>query len=301
MNERTELPLEMTISHEIPAEFLPKLANDDTTNGDSSEFGNLFHEDDDDDDLDPSDRNRDGTTTEEVTIAGLKYRLRSPPDVGTLFAHQVWSGSKFLADFLASNADRYLKNKRTVEFGAGTALPSLVALACGSQLSVITDYPDEGVLNAIKETVGCNWETCAEPLGRVAVVGHEWGTETDGVTQALSKMSGSDEQDDGNLCFDLAILSECLWMHRTHAALAQSLSKLLHSEQSFAVLTYAHHVPGFEEQDDAFFDLCNQYGFDIVHEESQEMAYMWDTSKTIVVNLKVLCRSKKHNATQEVA
>jgi nicotinamide N-methyltransferase len=263
---------------------LRKQANDDTSTGDITEFGNLF--DEDAEEFDPSDK--DGTTTEEVTIACLKYRLRSSPDVGTLFAHRVWSGSKFLADFLASHADLYVKNKRTVELGAGTALPSLVALAHGSQLSVITDYPDEGVLQAIKETVGLNWESCGEPLGRVAVVGHEWGTK---VEEVVNQISGSDEQKEEGIYFDLAILSECLWKHRAHGALVQSLSRLLHPERSFVIATYAHHVPGCEKQDDAFFDLCKQNGFDIVHEESQEMPYMWDSSKAIMVHLKVMLRA----------
>jgi nicotinamide N-methyltransferase len=273
---------------EIPPEFLPKQAYDDTSTGDITEFGNLFDEEDAEE-FDPSNTaDRDGTTTEEVTIACLKYRLRAPPDVGTLFAHRVWSGSKFLAGFLASHADLYVKNKRTVELGAGTALPSLVSLAHGSQLSVITDYPDEGVLQAIKETVGLNWESCGEPLGRVAVVGHEWGTK---VEEVVNQISGSDEQKDEGIYFDLAILSECLWKHRAHGALVQSLSRLLHPERSFAIATYAHHVPGCEKQDDAFFDLCKQNGFDIVHEESQEMPYMWDSSKTIMVHLKVMLQA----------
>jgi predicted nicotinamide N-methyase len=176
-----------------------------------------------------------------------------------------------------------------------------VALAHGSLLSVITDYPDEGVLQAIKETVGLNWESCGEPLGRVAVVGHEWGTATDGVADVVKQISGSDEQNEEGIYFDLAILSECLWMHRAHGALVQSLSKLLHPEKSFAIATYAHHVPGYEEQDDAFFDLCKENGFDIVHEESQEMPYMWDSSKTIVVQLKVMCRAQAYDAKQELA
>jgi nicotinamide N-methyltransferase len=284
------------MSFEIPAEFLPKQENDETSTVDIREFGNLFDEDEDAEEFDSSDIN--GSTNEEMTIARLKFRLRSPPDVGTLFAHRVWSGSKYLADFLASHADLYVKNKRTVELGAGTALPSLVALAHGSLLSVITDYPDEGVLQAIKETVGLNWESCGGPLGRVEVIGHEWGT---GVEKVVNQMSGSNERGEEGNYFDLAILSECLWMHRAHGALVQSLSRLLHPEKSFAIATYAHHVPGCEKQDDAFFDLCKQNGFDIVHEESQEMPYMWDSSKTIVVHLKVMCRAQAHDAKQELA
>jgi hypothetical protein len=76
----------MTMSSEIPAEFLHKQANDDTSEGDIREFGNLF--DEESEEFDPT-TNSDGTNNEEVTIARLKYRLRSPPDVGTLFAHRV--------------------------------------------------------------------------------------------------------------------------------------------------------------------------------------------------------------------
>jgi len=282
----------MSLSAEIPVEFLPKQAiNDD----DFLSFGNLF---DDADDVAVTDQDGD-EATQEVTIAQHTYRLQTPPDVGTLFAHQVWSGSKFLADFLASHAEEYVQGKRTVEFGAGTALPSLVALSAGSQLSVITDYPDETVLQAIKETVGYNWISCGEPLlGRVAVVGHEWGTDTDAVFQAASKTLGTTSTDRDNesddLRFNLAIFSECLWMHRTHAALAQSLSQLL-SQESYAIATYAHHVPGCEEKDDAFFSLCKDYNFFVVHEESQEMAYMWDSGKTTVVHLKILRRSDRNS------
>lgn len=117
----------------------------------------------------------------------------------------------------------------------------------------------------------------------------------------MNQISGSDEQTYEGIYFDLAILSECLWMHRAHGALVQSLSRLLHPERSFAVTTYAHHVPGCEKQDDTFFDICKQNVFDIVHEESQEMPYMWDSSKTIVVHLKVMCRAQTHKATKEVA
>jgi hypothetical protein len=52
----------MTIlSSEIPAEFLPKQANDDTSTGDIRKFGNLFDEDAEDE-FDPSDRDGTGTT-----------------------------------------------------------------------------------------------------------------------------------------------------------------------------------------------------------------------------------------------
>ena len=51
-----------------------------------------------------------------------------------------------------------MRGKRTVELGAASALPSLVALALGSAASVITDYPEPKVLRAIRDNVDLNFE-----------------------------------------------------------------------------------------------------------------------------------------------
>jgi len=259
----------------IPAEFLPNKEQGSDDNG----FGGLFRE--------KEDEEKNSRPIESVVVANHSFKLLLPPDVGTLFAHQVWSGSILLAEFLASNAEKYVQNKKTVELGAGTALPSLVALAFGSQLSVITDYPDEEVLQSLKETVGYNWETCGRPIGRVEVVGHGWGEPVDEITQTVSKLSS----DRNNGYFDLAILSECLWMHRSHGALVKSVDRLLHPERGCAILTYAHHVPGCEQADDAFFELCEERGLSTIRQEAREMSYMWDSSKTIVVHLRIISRS----------
>lgn len=270
------------MSSEIPADFLPSIKE---TRYDT-DLSALFQEDDEEDE-------RNGNCNrpcEEVTCGDHHtFRLRIPPDVGTLFAHRVWSGSKLLAEFLASNSELYVAGKRTIEFGAGTALPSLVALACGSEFSIITDYPDNDILQAIRESVGYNWESCGGPVGRVAVVGHEWGSGAEEILKAAGQLSSSTANDE-ELFFDLAILSECIWMHRSHAALVQSLDSLLHPNRGVALVTYAHHIPGCEAADDAFFDLCRRCRLEIVHEESHEMAYMWENGKTIRVFLKVLSR-----------
>jgi nicotinamide N-methyltransferase len=277
------------MNEQVPEEFLPQTKEKEATEEDGG-LGGLFA-DGDSDNQDDSDDDQ----FEDVTIGSRSFRLRLPPDVGTLFAHRVWSGSKLLARFLESNVDEFVRNKRTIEFGAGTALPSLIALANGSSFSAITDYPDDDLLGSIRETVGCNWQACLQPRGRVAVVGHEWGTSTDEIRRRIVTNSSSvEEAVERDQCFDLAILSECLWMHRCHEALASSLDGFLHPTEGVAVVTYAHHIPGKEEEDDAFFDLCeSMYGIKVRSKVAEEMEYMWDRDKTITVYLVVLCRSSR--------
>ena len=266
----------------IPPEFMAKQSQETVEIDEDGVMANLFAD------------HEDGSSAidefENVTIAGQVYKLKLPPDVGTLFAHRVWSGSKLLANYLATNAEKLVKNRKTIEFGAGSALPSLVALAQGSSFTMITDYPDSQILQAIRETVGMNWMTCDDPKGRVRVLGHEWGTDVDDLISCLPS-NPSELETYHRSYFDLAILSECLWMHRCHQALAASLDKILHPTHGVAILTYAHHIPGLEKDDDAFFDICERYhGLRIIQKTSHEMEYMWDSSKTITVFLVLLDR-----------
>jgi len=335
---------------QIPHEFLPQVkrrescaldgggggGDDDDDDDDSiedSHIGNLFRNEGSCNDNDDDDYNDEDGHLEPVEIAGRTYRLRLPPDVGTLFAHRVWSGSRLLALYLTENPC-LVRDKRTVEFGSGTALPSLVALSLGSSMSAITDYPDERIMRALRETVGYNWDACGD-VGRVVVVGHEWGMRCDDVMDAASaaaraggaggknvvgplsspSLSSSSltttttttSKVDAGLAearedstrgiavepyyFDVAILSECLWLHRAHESLAKSVNDLIHPERGLVILTYAHHIPGKEKEDDAFFALCSErYGFVTEHIRTESMSYMWDDSKSIDVNLKVMRR-----------
>jgi len=282
--------------------------NDLNTDDDGENLFDLFQSNDDSDEEDEND------FIEHTTIGKQTYHLRPPPDTGTLFAHKVWSGSKLLATYLYENSD-LIRNKCTVELGAGTALPSLVCLNQGSSISIITDYPDDGVIHALKETVGWNWECIHEKnlqndykvknnnmnlMNRVGVIGHEWGKNTKSVQDfALNtftnnvRMEGNQiksmDRDQNKFYFDVAILSECLWMHRTHQDLAKSLHELLHPLHGMAIVTYAHHIPGCEEEDDAFFQICaEKYGMITEHVMTKPMDYMWDKTKSIDIHLKIV-------------
>jgi len=246
----------------------------------------LFNDDDE------SNRN-DSLNWTNVRIDGIpsEFVIEYPPDVGTLFAHQIWSGSKFLSLHLAKNP-QFVQNKCTLELGAGTALPSLSSLYLGSRVSIITDYPDDRIVNSIRRTVERNAEACRSDH-RVDVIGYEWGTDVTSIRRATSSLFSLQSEKEklaenndaavptpNNFSFDVILLSECLWIHRTHAALAESIHKLLNPTTGIVLLTYAHHVPGMEEKDDSFFDIMKEkYGLITTHVETRSMQYMWDEKK----------------------
>ncbi|KAL7577579.1 hypothetical protein ACA910_015107 [Epithemia clementina (nom. ined.)] len=288
----------------IPEQFRTKEASErnESSNGEENNQDLAFLFNDGSDDGDgrngslPSTNHSSPTLVE---IGSVSFLVQQPPDKGTLFAHQVWSGSRLLAQYILDHPG-LVQDKSTIEFGAGTALPSLAALKSGSRFSMITDYPDEEMLQSIRETVGHNWYTLGDRLveERVAVHGHEWGSSTENLLQAFKIDATTDPPAHGSTIapstcyyYDVALLSECLWNHSLHEKLAASLHALLHHSHGRAIVTYAHHIPGLEEQDDAFFTICQErYGLQISYQSTHNMSYMWDSTKTIPVLLKVLVR-----------
>ena len=77
------------------------------------------------------------------------------PEEQALFADEIWPGAVKCADFLRKHPN-ICKNKYVLELGAGAALPSLVSLALGASRVVITDFPNESILDNIKRMVTQN-------------------------------------------------------------------------------------------------------------------------------------------------
>ena len=195
-----------------------------------------------------------------------------------------------MAQYLLENPS-LVENKKTIELGAGCALPSLVALSLRSTLSVLTDYPNEQVLQSLRHTVGFNWNSCNGSPSRVLVAGHAWGEDLNPIFQAVENRMMTLNVDDSTPYFHVLLLSECIWNHSLHEKLATSVDSLLHPTEGVAIVTYAHHIPGKEREDDAFFQLCHdKYHFVTEHVSTQSMEYMWDCSKNIDIYLKVMKR-----------
>ena len=128
---------------------------------------------------------------------------------------------------------------------AQAALPSLVSLALGASRVVITDFPNEKILDNIKRMVIQNKFKLEH---QAYVREHAWGSDTQ---ECLDLSYGS-------LGFDVVLLCESFWnaTYRLHQPLLASLYKLL-SMSGVAIVSFSHHITDDHppERDLSFFIL----------------------------------------------
>jgi predicted nicotinamide N-methyase len=220
----------------------------------------------------------------------IKIRAKDSKSNPLLFADDIWPGALFLADFLADNCDVYCKEKCVLELGAGGALPSLVCAKLGCRRLVISDYPDEAILNNIVDLLTENELDTEE--NRVFVRGHRWGECVDNllfsnipsssVVTDVHSSDGCDAHDDDTHSttddihnhtnridyFDTIILAELLWKdtYTQHRSLLQSVVRCLRPFTGKALVCFAHrpvvgiHTPS---NDLEFFEMARSNEFEL--------------------------------------
>ncbi|KAI0739140.1 hypothetical protein C8Q80DRAFT_1112553, partial [Daedaleopsis nitida] len=144
----------------------------------------------------------------------------------TLLADHLFSPSLLLAELIERGIVD-LNRKAVVELGAGCALPSLLAatMANSPSLSVITDYPDEGIMRNLSNNVERNRKHYREH-SLVHCRGYEWGTDTNPLLELLPRYpNGSSARG-----FDVVIMSDLLHFDRSHDVLVHSLTSLLRKD-----------------------------------------------------------------------
>jgi EEF1A N-terminal glycine/lysine methyltransferase len=127
-------------------------------------------------------------------VGDVKVKTRTNRKFDGLFADDIWPGALLIADYL-SDHPFLCQNRYILEVGAGSSLPSLVAAKLNPKHVVISDYPDQDIIDNIKKCVEDNQVSVA-----CDVVGYVWGDDS---SQLLNLISGN--------LFDLIILSEVLW------------------------------------------------------------------------------------------
>lgn len=163
------------------------------------------------------------------------------------------------------------RDKRTLELGAGGALPSLAAAIGGASLVAATDYADASLMDNIAFNVTANLGD--GPIAqRVQAIGHTWGAD---VTPLLEARSEGEQSSDGR--YDLVILSDLAFNHSQHDALMRTLDATLSlaptsredKDGPCALVFLTHHRPRLAEADMAFFpNLAKRgFGYDRVVEE----------------------------------
>ena len=192
-----------------------------------------------------------------------------------LFSHYLWNSSLLLAELIeaaaldlaqpasgpltavagpAPSAAFDPRHRSTIELGAGTALPSLIAALLGAARVLVTDYPAPAVLKTLKDNVARNTATSSR---QATVEGHAWGE--------LSTPPASGNQH----AFDRVLAADCLWMPWQHDALRKSMSWFLKRDAEARVWIVAGFHTG-REKVSAFFDGDELVAVDL------EVEAMWE-------------------------
>ncbi|TFL02554.1 putative methyltransferase-domain-containing protein, partial [Pterulicium gracile] len=206
----------------------------------------------------------DQYTSTQLDPSDLDWKTMEIRLVGTnpLWGHYLWNAAISIASFL----DRYptlYESKTVLELGAGGALPSLVAVKNHAEKVLVTDYPDDPLIDNIERNVRSNIEK--EDMHRVAALGYIWGTPVQKLLDVLGTAEESQERG-----YDLIILSDLIFNHSQHAALLTTCEKTLKNDPTATVIVfYTHHRPRFAERDLGFFELAKERGWDC-HEVIRE-------------------------------
>ncbi|KAF9035162.1 putative methyltransferase-domain-containing protein [Panaeolus papilionaceus] len=175
-----------------------------------------------------------------------------------LWAHHLWNASLALASYLDDVENRALyQDKCVLELGAGGALPSIVMWKNGSKKAVITDYPDNDLVDNMKFNIEHNRGSKDEnEMDRVDVTGYIWGTSTKPLLETLpSPFTG----------FQLIILSDLIFNHSQHNALLKTCEEVLApsptAKQPCVLVFYTHHRPHLAHRDMQFFEIARERGW----------------------------------------
>lgn len=168
-----------------------------------------------------------------------------------LFSHYLWNASLLLAEFIerdsleAESEETELglgeglsfdtRGLSTVELGAGTALPSIMAGLLGAKSVTVTDYPAPAVMKTLRDNVARNIKPEFAPLPAdsssnlpvttdITVEGHEWGV--------FESSSSSPFPASHAHVADRLFVADCLWMPWQHANLRRSINHFLKKTSS---------------------------------------------------------------------
>lgn len=213
-----------------------------------------------------------------------------------LFSHYLWNASLLLAelverDTLHIDEDKGLgegvsfdvKGLGTMELGAGTALPSMMAGLLGARRVVVTDYPAPAVMKTLRANVERNIRPELSPSGEttkdVLVSGHAWGEFPEDDTLCAAERHAADR----------LFVADCLWMPWQHANLHLSISHFLRASADARAWVVAGFHTGREKMRGFFeADALAAAGLEVEHIwerecDGKERPWSWDREEDVTV------------------
>ncbi|KAI4171798.1 MAG: hypothetical protein LQ343_004049 [Gyalolechia ehrenbergii] len=159
-----------------------------------------------------------------------------------------------VTDYLYNHREELVCGKNVLELGAGAGLPSIAAAIWGAKNVVVTDYPDEDMVENMK----INVDAAKDVLPRssnVVVQGHVWGADAKPMLANLPSQARG---------FDTLVLADLLFNHSQHAALVLTIqATLARSPEAEALVFFTPYTPSKFDKDMAFFNLAREGGLEV--------------------------------------
>ncbi|KAL8919294.1 MAG: hypothetical protein Q9208_006859 [Pyrenodesmia sp. 3 TL-2023] len=172
-----------------------------------------------------------------------------------LWGHHLWNGAQVVTDYLYGHREELVHGKNVLELGAGAGMPSIAAAIWGAKNVVVTDYPDEDLVENMRINVEAAKEFLPRSSASVVVQGHVWGANMEELLANLPSDSHG---------FDTLILADLLFNHSQHAALVATVkATLARTAQAKALVFFTPYTPWKYDKDMAFFDLAREGGFKV--------------------------------------
>ncbi|KAL8673814.1 MAG: hypothetical protein Q9168_001779 [Polycauliona sp. 1 TL-2023] len=173
-----------------------------------------------------------------------------------LWGHHLWNGAQVVTDYLHDHAQDLVQGKKILELGAGAGLPSIAAAIWGADQVLVTDYPDEDLVQNMQMNIEAARKDALPKSADIVAKGHVWGASTDPLLSCLRPGSGG---------FETLILADLLFNHSQHAALVSTIqSTLTRRPHARALVFFTPYTPWKYDKDMVFFDLARKGGFRVV-------------------------------------
>ncbi|KAG0680753.1 nicotinamide n-methyltransferase [Pichia californica] len=186
-----------------------------------------------------------------------------------LWGHLLWNAGVYTGNWIEKNAREYITNKKIVEFGAASGLPSLLCSLNNASKVICTDYPDPELLENIRYNIDHLGYSKAKEI--IEIEGFIWGNETNEISKKLGSNDGK---------ADFLIMSDLVFNHTEHHKLLKSCKELIKPlingksrSGGKCLVVWSPHRPKLLDNDLKFFsDAAELYNFDV---ELIEMVH-WD-------------------------
>ncbi|EKM56865.1 uncharacterized protein PHACADRAFT_93033 [Phanerochaete carnosa HHB-10118-sp] len=173
-----------------------------------------------------------------------------------LWGHYLWNAARSFASYLDAHPETY-RDGSVLELGAGGGLPGLAAAKNNAKCVILTDYPDEPLLDNLKHNVKRN---IPETNNNVEVMGYTWGQSLEPIFEAQQRMTNVRG-------FDLIIMSDLIFNHSQHDALLNTAETAIRAtvpgepHPPCVLVFYSHHRPHFAHRDMEFFSKAKERGW----------------------------------------